>query len=143
MPWGILLLFGGGLALAKILEVNGIVGLLTEALASFNNTQFFVIIIVMLAITIFATELISNLALVVISIPIAAEFAKLAGLDILQLCIPIALAASCAFMLPMGTPPNAIVFSSGFVSMGQMARVGLVLNIIGIVLISFIAVFFL
>ena len=143
LPWGILLLFGGGLALAKILEVNGIVGLLTEALASFNHTQFFVIIIVMLAITIFATELISNLALVVISIPIAAEFAKLAGLDILQLCIPIALAASCAFMLPMGTPPNAIVFSSGFVSMGQMARVGLVLNIIGIILISFVAVFFL
>ena len=74
--------------------------------------------------------------------PVAA-FAKLAGFDILQLCIPLTLAASCAFMLPMGTPPNAIVFSSGFVSMGQMARAGLVLNIIGIILISFFGIFFL
>jgi sodium-dependent dicarboxylate transporter 2/3/5 len=97
----------------------------------------------MVAITIFASELLSNLALVVICVPIVAAFAKSAGLDILQLCIPLTLAASCAFMLPMGTPPNAIVFSSGFVSMGQMARAGLVLNIIGIILISFFGVFFL
>ena len=61
----------------------------------------------------------------------------------LQLCIPLTLAASCAFMLPMGTPPNAIIFSSGFVSMGQMARAGLVLNIIGIILISLFGILFL
>jgi sodium-dependent dicarboxylate transporter 2/3/5 len=97
----------------------------------------------MVTITIFASELLSNLALVVICVPIVAAFAKLAGFDILQLCIPLTLAASCAFMLPMGTPPNAIVFSSGFVSMGQMARAGLVLNIIGIILISFFGIFFL
>ena len=143
LPWGILLLFGGGLALAKMLEVNGIVGLLTDVLESFNNESIFVIIVAMVAITIFASELLSNLALVVICVPIVAGFAKLAGFDILQLCIPLTLAASCAFMLPMGTPPNAIVFSSGFVSMGQMARAGLVLNIIGIILISFFGIFFL
>ena len=143
LPWGILLLFGGGLALAKMLEVNGIVALLTDVLESFNNESIFVIIVAMVAITIFASELLSNIALVVICVPIVAAFAKSAGLDILQLCIPLTLAASCAFMLPMGTPPNAIVFSSGFVSMGQMARAGLVLNIIGIILISFFGVFFL
>jgi sodium-dependent dicarboxylate transporter 2/3/5 len=143
LPWGILLLFGGGLALAKMIEVNGIVALLTDVLASFNNESIFVIIVALVAITIFATELLSNLALVVICVPIVAAFAKLAGFDILQLCIPLTLAASCAFMLPMGTPPNAIVFSSGFVSMGQMARAGLVLNIIGIILISFFGIFFL
>jgi sodium-dependent dicarboxylate transporter 2/3/5 len=143
LPWGILLLFGGGLALAKMLEVNGIVALLTDVLESFNNESIFVIIVVMVAITIFASELLSNIALVVICVPIVAAFAKLAGFDILQLCIPLTLAASCAFMLPMGTPPNAIVFSSGFVSMGQMARAGLVLNIIGIILISFFGIFFL
>ena len=143
LPWGILLLFGGGLALAKMLEVNGIVGLLTDVLESFNNESIFVIIVAMVAITIFASELLSNLALVVICVPIVAGFATLAGFDILQLCIPLTLAASCAFMLPMGTPPNAIVFSSGFVSMGQMARAGLVLNIIGIILISFFGIFFL
>jgi sodium-dependent dicarboxylate transporter 2/3/5 len=143
LPWGILLLFGGGLALAKMLEVNGIVALLTDVLASFNNESIFVIIVAMVAITIFASELLSNLALVVICVPIVAAFAKLAGFDILQLCIPLTLAASCAFMLPMGTPPNAIVFSSGFVSMGQMARAGFILNIIGIILISFFGIFFL
>ena len=143
LPWGILLLFGGGLALAKMLEVNGIVALLTDVLASFNNESIFVIIVAMVAITIFASELLSNIALVVICVPIVAAFAKFAGFDILQLCIPLTLAASCAFMLPMGTPPNAIVFSSGFVSMGQMARAGLVLNIIGIILISFFGIFFL
>ncbi len=143
LPWGILLLFGGGLALAKMLEVNGIVALLTDVLESFNNESIFVIIVAMVAITIFASELLSNIALVVICVPIVAAFAKLAGFDILQLCIPLTLAASCAFMLPMGTPPNAIVFSSGFVSMGQMARAGLVLNIIGIILISFFGIFFL
>jgi sodium-dependent dicarboxylate transporter 2/3/5 len=143
LPWGILLLFGGGLALAKMLEVNGIVALLTDVLESFNNESIFVIIVAMVAITIFASELLSNLALVVICVPIVAAFAKLAGFDMLQLCIPLTLAASCAFMLPMGTPPNAIVFSSGFVSMGQMARAGLILNIIGIILISFCGIFFL
>ncbi len=143
LPWGILLLFGGGLALAKMLEVNGIVALLTDVLTSFNNESIFVIIVAMVAITIFASELLSNIALVVICVPIVAAFAKSAGLDILQLCIPLTLAASCAFMLPMGTPPNAIVFSSGFVSMGQMARAGFVLNIIGIILISFFGIFFL
>ena len=143
LPWGILLLFGGGLALAKMLEVNGIVALLTDVLTSFNNESIFVIIVAMVAITIFASELLSNIALVVICVPIVAAFAKSAGLDILQLCIPLTLAASCAFMLPMGTPPNAIVFSSGFVSMGQMARAGLVLNIIGIILISFFGILFL
>jgi sodium-dependent dicarboxylate transporter 2/3/5 len=143
LPWGILLLFGGGLALAKMLEVNGIVSMVTDVLSSFSNDSLFLIIIVMVAITIFASELLSNLALVVICIPIVATFAKSAGLDILQLCIPLTLAASCAFMLPMGTPPNAIVFSSGFVSMGQMARAGFVLNVIGIILISVFGIFFL
>lgn len=140
---GILLLFGGGLALAKMLEVNGIVSKLTLILSSFNHVSIFVIITLTVTIAIFATEFLSNLALVVILVPIVAAFAKSAGFDILQLCVPLTIGSSCAFMLPMGTPPNAIVFSSGFVTIRQMAGVGIILNIIGVVLISVIACLFL
>lgn len=143
LPWGILLLFGGGLALAKMLEVNGIVSKLTLILSSFNHVSIFVIITLTVTIAIFATEFLSNLALVVILVPIVAAFAKSAGFDILQLCVPLTIGSSCAFMLPMGTPPNAIVFSSGFVTIRQMAGVGIILNIIGVVLISVIACLFL
>lgn len=143
LPWGILVLFGGGLALAKMLELNGIVAELTGVLHAFSDVSIVFIIFLIVVIAIFATEFLSNLALVVIFVPIVAAFAKSAGLDILQLCIPLTLAASCAFMLPMGTPPNAIVFSSGYVKISQMAGVGLVLNIIGTILISICALLFL
>ena len=81
----------------------------------------------------------SNLALVTVLVPVVAAFALSSEYSVLQLCIPITLAASCAFMLPVSTPPNAIVFSSGRVTVSQMARVGFVLNLVGVVVVSVFA----
>jgi sodium-dependent dicarboxylate transporter 2/3/5 len=97
----------------------------------------------MVIIGVFASEILSNLALVVIFVPIVAAFAKTSGFDIVQMAIPLTLAASCAFMMPVGTPPNAIVFASGYIKMSQMVKVGFVLNIISILLITLFAILFL
>jgi sodium-dependent dicarboxylate transporter 2/3/5 len=143
LPWGILLLFGGGLALARFLEVNGVINELTKVLQSYSGYSIGVIILVMVIIGVFASEILSNLALVVIFVPIVAAFAKSSGFDIVQMAIPLTLAASCAFMMPVGTPPNAIVFASGYIKMSQMVKVGFVLNIISILLITLFALLFL
>lgn len=143
LPWGILMLFGGGLAMAKMFEVNGVI---TEVSAKFNDFTSYGILIIMLVlvtIAIFGTELMSNLALVTVFTPVIAEFAKNSDYSILQLCVPVTLAASCAFMLPVGTPPNAIVFSSGEIHINQMARYGFLLNIIAILIIVSLASLFL
>ena len=143
LPWGILLLFGGGLALARLLEVNGVINELTKVLQSYSGYSIGVIILVMVIIGVFASEILSNLALVVIFVPIVAAFAKSSGFDIVQMAIPLTLAASCAFMMPVGTPPNAIVFASGYIKMSQMVKVGFVLNIISILLITLFSILFL
>src|SRR5690606_24017924 len=98
---------------------------------------------IVVAVAVFGTELMSNTALVNVFIPVIAAFAMQSDYSVLQLCVPVALAASCAFMLPVGTPPNAIVFSSGEVKISQMARYGFVLNIIAVVLIVMMATLFL
>jgi sodium-dependent dicarboxylate transporter 2/3/5 len=95
-----------------------------------------VILAIVVTIAIFVTEIMSNLALVQIFVPLIAAFAQASGFSVVQLCVPLTLAASCAFMLPVGTPPNAIVFSSGQIHIHQMAKVGLVLNIIGVIIIT-------
>ena len=139
LPWGILLLFGGGLALAKMLEKGGVVNEITNVFSSFQNVSITVMIIAVVLIAIFATEIMSNLALVTIFVPIVAAFALKSGYPILELCLPLTLAASCAFMLPVGTPPNAIVFSSGLIKIHQMAIIGLILNIIATIIICLFA----
>lgn len=139
LPWGILLLFGGGLALAKMLEKGGVVNEITNVFSSFQNVSITVMIIAVVLIAIFATEIMSNLALVTIFVPIVAAFALKSGYPILELCLPLTLAASCAFMLPVGTPPNAIVFSSGLIKIHQMAIIGLILNIIATTIICLFA----
>jgi len=78
----------------------------------------------------------SNLALVSVLVPVVAQFAVNTSVDILQFCLPITLASSCAFMLPVGTPPNAVIFSSGQLSIQEMAKYGFVLNIIGVIVIT-------
>lgn len=128
-PWGILFLFGGGLALARILNNGGVLDFFAEQIISLGINNMFLIILVLVISTIFLTELMSNLALITVLVPIVAKLAETLGLDILALCLPITVAASCAFMLPMATPPNAIVFASQQIKVKDMVRIGFVLNI--------------
>jgi solute carrier family 13 (sodium-dependent dicarboxylate transporter), member 2/3/5 len=136
IPWGILLLFGGGLALAKILTKTGVILELVNHLSDWGFTSYFVVLVFFVTLTVFATELMSNLALVSLLIPIAGAFAVDQGYSVFSINTGIALAASCAFMLPVATPPNAILYSSNLIPMKSMVRVGLILNLIVVALIS-------
>lgn len=137
LPWGILLLFGGGLALATIFENNGIMQSINQILASYSGFSILTILFIVVFIGIFVTEIMSNLALVTLMVPVVGNFSLSLGLPPEYLCIPLTLAASCAFMLPVGTPPNAIVFSSGFIKIHEMAKIGFILNVFGVILITF------
>ncbi len=140
LPWGILLLFGGGLALAAIMEKNGVINELSEFFNSLGNVSFYMILLTIVVIAVFASEVLSNLAMVSIFVPLVAKFAIDFGIPIEQLSIPLTLGASLAFMLPIGTPPNAIVFSSGFLHVNQMVKYGFVMNVISIILICIFSV---
>ncbi|MBT8258680.1 MAG: DASS family sodium-coupled anion symporter, partial [Bacteroidia bacterium] len=129
LPWGILLLFGGGLALAKGMSVSGIVDVVAGAIASSEISILFTVSL-LIVLMLFMTELMSNVALVAVLAPVVAGIALGLDVPILHVLIPVTIASSCAFMLPMATPPNAIVFASGYVKVHQMARVGVVLNVI-------------
>jgi solute carrier family 13 (sodium-dependent dicarboxylate transporter), member 2/3/5 len=135
MAWGILLLFGGGIALATALEKAGLIQQLGLWFAQFRFDALLLIFLVTL-ISLFVSEVMSNIAQVIVFAPVVTELANVAGLHPLQLGIPMTLAASCASMLPMGTPPNAIAFSSGYIKLKDMTRVGLVMNIISVILIT-------
>jgi sodium-dependent dicarboxylate transporter 2/3/5 len=143
LPWGILLLFGGGLALAQIFEKNGVMAQLSNLFSSMHDYSTILILIAVIVIAVFASEVLSNLAMVSIFVPLVATFALDHGVPIEKLAIPLTLGASLAFMLPVGTPPNAIVFSSGYLKVKQMVMYGLVLNIIGIILITLFSILFL
>lgn len=142
LPWGILLLFGGGLSLAAALQQTGLIGLIGEQFEAVAATTFW-ILLGLTAVSLFLTEVMSNLALVVVFLPVVGGIAV--GLDIppILYCIPVTLAASCAFMLPMSTPPNAIVFASGHLRIPEMMKAGIVLNTIVIILIALMAKFIL
>ena len=131
LAWGILILFGGGLALAKGMSVSGLVDMVSTAIAS-SDISIILTASLLIILMLFMTELMSNVALVAVLAPVVAGIAI--GLDIpmLHLLIPVTIASSCAFMLPMATPPNAIVFASGYVKVYEMARVGIILNLISI-----------
>ncbi len=131
LAWGILILFGGGLALAKGMSVSGIVDLVAGAIAS-SDISILVTASLLILLMLFMTELMSNVALVAVLAPVVAGIAIGLEIPILYLLIPVTMASSCAFMLPMATPPNAIVFASGYIKVPQMARVGIVLNLIAV-----------
>ena len=133
LPWGILLLFGGGLALAKGMSASGIVDLVANAIAS-SDISILLTVCLLIVLMLFMTELMSNVALVAVLAPVVAGIAIGLGVDILYVLIPVTIASSCAFMLPMATPPNAIVFASGYIKVHQMARVGIFLNLIAVAL---------
>jgi sodium-dependent dicarboxylate transporter 2/3/5 len=135
MAWGILLLFGGGLALAGALEKAGLIQQMGEWLSHFAGGGFMLVLIVTV-LSIFMSEVMSNIAQVIVFAPVVCSLADAVGMNPLLLGLPMTLAASCASMMPMGTPPNAIVFASGHIKMKQMMKTGLVINIVAIALIS-------
>lgn len=131
LAWGILVLFGGGLALAKGMSVSGIVDLVANGIAQ-SDISILLTASLLILLMLFMTELMSNVALVAVLAPVVAGIAIGLEIPILYLLIPVTVASSCAFMLPMATPPNAIVFASGYVKVPQMARAGVILNLIAV-----------
>ncbi len=134
LPWGILLMFGGGLSLAAAVSSSGLAEWLGNSLAGLSAVHFAALVLAAITLVIFLTELTSNMATTATFLPVMAALALRLDQDVLLLVVPVTLAASCAFMLPIATAPNAIAFSSNLVSVPQMARAGLLLNLIAIVL---------
>ena len=136
LPWGILLLFGGGLSLAAAIRANGVGEFIGHQLAFLSGIPTMLLVMAVIALVIFLTELTSNTATTATFIPILAALAPVFDLHPFILIVPAAIAASCAFMLPVATPPNAIIFGSGHVTIQQMIRAGFWLNLMGVVLIT-------
>lgn len=133
IPWGILVLIGGGLALASGFTETGLDKYIAENLSFLDGMPFIIIILIMLVVTVFAGEVISNTATAALLLPISASLATTLSIDPLLLMVPVTIATSIGFIMPVATPPNAIVFSSEYVTTRKMARVGLPLDLIGIV----------
>jgi solute carrier family 13 (sodium-dependent dicarboxylate transporter), member 2/3/5 len=136
LPWGILLLFGGGLSLAGAISHNGVDAWLASGFMALAGIPPLAMLLAVTSLVIFLTELTSNTAVANTLIPVLSAVAVGLGLAPLPLLMAVALAASCAFMLPVATPPNAIVYGSGMVSIAQMMRAGLALNLLAIAVIS-------
>jgi sodium-dependent dicarboxylate transporter 2/3/5 len=132
IPWGVLLLIGGGLALASGFTITGLDVWIAEQLNFLGGMHYFIIILAVVAVTIFVGEILSNTATAALLIPISVALAGSLNINPMLLMLPIAIATSYGFIMPVGTPPNAIVFASGHVTAGKMARAGLPLDLIGI-----------
>lgn len=139
LPWGLLILFGGGLSLAATLDRSGFSAFLGSQATVLSPLPMLLIVMAVTGMMIFLTELTSNTATTATLVPVLYAVAIGLGIDPLLLIVPAGVAASCAFMLPVATPPNAIVFGSGLVSIPQMSRAGFWLNLIAILLIPFMA----
>ncbi|MDH3431603.1 MAG: DASS family sodium-coupled anion symporter [Gammaproteobacteria bacterium] len=139
LPWGVLILFGGGLTLAAAVIRTGLAEWIGNAFQTMGMLPLALIVILAATAIIFLTELTSNTATTATFLPIVGAIAIESGFDPIVLTVPITLAASCAFMLPVATPPNAIVFGSGMLQIPKMAKAGMALNIVGIFLVSLAA----
>lgn len=141
IPWGILILFGGGFALAEAFRVTGLAQWIGGSLGAQLNIGVFALILLTCLLMTFLTEVTSNTATTTMMMPVLASTAVSLGIHPFLLMIPATISASCAFMLPVATPPNAIVFSSGYISIPEMAKVGFWLNLIGVLLVSCVVYF--
>ena len=137
VPWGLLVLFGGGLSLANAVQSTGLAIWIGNLIPS--GISIVLIVILVVALIIFLTELTSNMATTATFLPVVAALAIQSEFDPILVTAAVALAASCAFMLPVATPPNAIVFGSGLIKVPQMAKAGFLLNVLGIIVVSFVA----
>ncbi len=137
IKWGILLLFGGGLCLAAAMKESGLMDLIADGIHdNYANSGHLVMIIILTLVAVFISELMSNIALVSVFVPVVGTIAVGMGVNPVLYCLPVTLGATCAFMLPMGTPPNAIVYASKKIKLYQMTSAGFLLNLVSSVLIS-------
>jgi sodium-dependent dicarboxylate transporter 2/3/5 len=136
IPWGVLLLFGGGLSLAGAISSTGLATWIGSSLSGIGTWPIILIILLVALLIILLTELTSNVATASAFLPVVAAVAIGIGQNPLMLALPAVLAASCAFMLPVATPPNAVVYGSGFLTIPQMVRAGGVLNLIFVLLLT-------
>jgi sodium-dependent dicarboxylate transporter 2/3/5 len=135
IPWGILILFGGGLSIAKAFQRTGLdkwIGTQLEII-SFSNT--IIVLIIIITIVNFLTEITSNMATTAMLLPVMIPLAELLNIHPFLLLVSTTLAASCAFMLPVATPPNAVVFGSKLLQISEMVKVGILVNLFSIILI--------
>jgi sodium-dependent dicarboxylate transporter 2/3/5 len=131
LSWGILILFGGGLALASAMSESGIIEIIATSISN-SKISILLMATLLIALMLFMTELMSNVALTAVLAPVVAGIAIGLNVPLLHLLIPVTIASSCAFMLPMATPPNAIVFASGYVKIKDMTKIGIILNLISV-----------
>lgn len=143
IPWGVLILFGGGLALAEGFKETGLAEWIGQKFTLIDGVGFFVLLLIIIASVNFLTEVTSNVATASMLLPILASVAIKLDLHPFGLMVGATLAASCAFMLPVATPPNAVVFGSGYLQMKDMVKAGLWLNILSIVLVTLMVYFIL
>lgn len=136
IPWGVLILFGGGVAIASGFTASGLSAVVGDALTGLNTLPIFLVVIVMCISVSFLTEITSNTATTALLMPVLAAGAIAAEIDPKLLMVPAAISASFAFMLPVATGPNAIIYGSGMLTVEEMAKEGFVLNIIGAIVIS-------
>lgn len=142
LPWGILILFGGGICLAKGMESTGIIKAIGTSIASQQGISIWTMMLLLTVASIVLTEFMSNVALVTIFVPVVFGIADGLGFDPYILALPVTFAASCAFMFPISTPPNAIVFSSGHIKMKDMILAGFILDILCLAIIFLLSVVF-
>ena len=143
LPWGILLLFGGGLAIAQGFQSSGLATWIAQNMVQLEGFSVFLILLVVIAAVNFLTEITSNLATTAMLLPILAPTAVILGVHPYILMVGATIAASCAFMLPVATPPNAVVFGSGYLKMSDMVKVGVLMNFISITIILLMVYFIL
>ena len=142
IPWGVLLLFSGGICLAKGFVSSGLSDLMGQWLASMTQMHLLTLIVVICSVVTFMTEATSNTASTTLLMPVLAAAALASGIAPEVMMVPAAMSASCAFMLPVATAPNSVVFGTGMISTARMAREGVVLNLMGVLVISSVCYLF-
>lgn len=141
IPWGIILLFGGGMALAKGFETTGLAKWIGEQMTTFAGVTTIILLLLLIAAVNFLTEITSNLATTAMLLPVLAPMAISVDIHPFVLMVGAAVAASCAFMLPVATPPNAVVFGSGYLRIPDMVKKGFVMNLVSIILLTLFVYF--
>jgi sodium-dependent dicarboxylate transporter 2/3/5 len=141
LPWGILILFGGGMALATAFESSGLAIWIGSQLSSLEGISLFILLLVIIATVNFLTEITSNLATTAMLLPILVSVAAILNINPYYLLVSATVAASCAFMLPVATPPNAVVFGSGYLSIKDMVQKGIWMNLISIIILTLFVYF--
>jgi len=139
LPWGVLILFGGGLSIASALGGTGILTLFANNVSSIQGVSITILIVILMLVLVTLTELMSNTALATIFLPILASLGISFGMEPIVFAAPMILAMSCVFSLPMGTPPNAVIFASGELKISNMVRSGIMLDPTAVLILSFVA----